>query len=44
MQKSVKINEDTYKILVKIKEELRIPIVSSIDLAVEKYAHEKGVK
>ena len=28
MQKSVKINEDTYKILVKIKEELRIPIVS----------------
>ena len=44
MQIPVKINKDTYELLKKIKERDGVPMAVSLNKAVEKYAHEKGVK
>jgi len=44
MQLPVKINKDIYDLLKKIKERDGVPMAVSLSRAVEKYAHEKGVK
>lgn len=44
MQLPVKINKDIYELLKKIKERDGVPMAVSLSRAVEKYAHEKGVK
>lgn len=44
MQLPVKINKDIYDLLKKIKERDGVPMAVSLNRAVEKYAHEKGVK
>ena len=44
MQLTVKINKDIYDLLKKIKERDGVPMAVSLSRAVEKYAHEKGVK
>ena len=44
MQLPVKINKDIYDLLKKIKERDGVPMTVSLNRAVEKYAHEKGVK
>lgn len=44
MQIPVKINKDIYDLLKKIKERDGVPMAVSLTRAVEKYAHEKGVK
>ena len=44
MQIPVRINKDIYELLKKIKERDGVPMAVSITRAVEKYAHEKGVK
>jgi len=41
---SVKINKYSYNLLKKIKERDGVPMAVSLSRAVEKYAHEKGVK
>lgn len=43
MQKTVKINIKTYEILKKIKEVYKVPISSSIDLAVKEYSKNKKI-
>lgn len=42
--KVVKIHIETYELLIKISEDSKIAIVRLIDLAVNKYAKEKGIK
>ena len=44
MQLSVKIDANIYELLKKIKERDGVPMAVSLGRAVEKYAHEKGVK
>lgn len=44
MQLSIKIDANIYELLKKIKERDGVPMAISIGRAVEKYAHEKGVK
>ena len=44
MQLSVKIDANIYDLLKKIKERDGVPMAVSLGRAVEKYAHEKGVK
>lgn len=44
MQLSIKIDKEIYELLKKIKERDGVPMVVSLNRAVEKYAHEKGVK
>ena len=44
MQLSVKIDANIYDLLKKIKERDGVPMTVSLSRAVEKYAHEKGVK
>lgn len=44
MQIPVKINKDIYDLLKKIKERDGVPMSVSLSRAVEKYAHERGVK
>ena len=44
MQLSIKINANIYELLKKIKERDGVPMAVSLGRAVEKYAHEKGVK
>lgn len=44
IQLSIKINASTYQLLKKIKERDGVPMAVSLSRAVEKYAHEKGVK
>ena len=41
---SIKIHSETYELLKKIKERDGVPMAVSLGRAVEKYAHEKGVK
>lgn len=43
MQLPVKIDKDIYDLLKKIKERDGVPMAVSLNRAVEKYAHEKGV-
>lgn len=40
---SIKIHLETYELLKKIKKRDGVPILVSIDRAVEKYAKEKGI-
>lgn len=42
--KPVKIHIETYELLTKISEDSKIAIVRLLDLAVNKYAEEKGIK
>ena len=44
MQLSIKIDANIYELLKKIKERDGVPMAVSLARAVEKYAHEKGVK
>ena len=44
MQLSIKIDANIYNLLKKIKERDGVPMSVSLSRAVEKYAHEKGVK
>jgi hypothetical protein len=44
MQLPVKLDKDIYELLKKIKERDGVPMAVSLSRAVEKYAHEKGVK
>lgn len=44
MQLSIKIDANIYDLLKKIKERDGVPMAVSLGRAVEKYAHEKGVK
>lgn len=44
MQLSIKIDANIYELLKKIKERDGVPMSASLGRAVEKYAHEKGVK
>jgi len=44
MQLSIKIDANIYNLLKKIKERDGVPMAVSLGRAVEKYAHEKGVK
>ena len=44
MQLSIKIDANIYELLKKIKERDGVPMAVSLSRAVEKYAHEKGVK
>lgn len=44
MQLSIKIDANIYQLLKKIKERDGVPMAVSLSRAVEKYAHEKGVK
>lgn len=44
MQLSIKIDANIYELLKKIKEKDGVPMAVSLGRAVEKYAHEKGVK
>lgn len=44
MQLPVKLDKDIYDLLKKIKERDGVPMAVSLSRAVEKYAHEKGVK
>ena len=44
MQLPVKIDKNIYELLKKIKERDGVPMAVSLGRAVEKYAHEKGVK
>ena len=44
MQLSIKIDANIYELLKKIKERDGVPMAASLSRAVEKYAHEKGVK
>lgn len=44
MQLSIKIDSNIYELLKKIKERDGVPMAVSLGRAVEKYAHEKGVK
>ena len=44
MQLPVKLDKDIYELLRKIKERDGVPMAVSLSRAVEKYAHEKGVK
>lgn len=44
MQLSIKIDANIYQLLKKIKERDGVPMAVSLGRAVEKYAHEKGVK
>lgn len=44
MQLSIKIDANIYNLLRKIKERDGVPMAVSLGRAVEKYAHEKGVK
>lgn len=44
MQIPVKLDKDIYELLKKIKERDGVPMAVSLSRAVEKYAHEKGVK
>lgn len=43
MKLPVKIDKDIYDLLKKIKERDGVPMSVSLNRAVEKYAHEKGV-
>lgn len=42
--KPIKIYSTSYELLKKIKERDDVPMIVSLGKAVEKYAHEKGVK
>lgn len=44
MQLSIKIDANIYELLKKIKERDGVPMAVSLGRAVQKYAHEKGVK
>lgn len=44
MQLSIKIDANIYELLKKIKERDGVPMTVSLNRAVEKYVHEKGVK
>lgn len=44
MQLSIKIDADIYNLLKKIKERDGVPMAVSLNKAVKKYAHEKGVE
>lgn len=44
MQLSIKIDANIYELLKRIKERDGVPMAVSLGRAVEKYAHEKGVK
>ena len=44
MQLSIKIDANIYELLKKIKDRDGVPMAVSLGRAVEKYAHEKGVK
>ena len=44
MQIPIRIDKDVYELLKKIKQRDGVPMAVSITRAVEKYAHEKGVK
>lgn len=44
MQIPVKLDKDIYELLKKIKERDGVPMAVSLSRAVEKYAHEKGVR